>query len=106
MRPDATILFAPFFRDGAGADPMLWAAIAGDEPRMVEAYAYVARPDGSAGYGPDPTQLFSIMEAIQDAASDVSIVARGGGPDRRRRGHPAQGRHEHHRRADGPGHGR
>ncbi len=77
MRPDATILFAPFFRDGAGADPMLWAAIAGDEPRMVEAYAYVPRPDGSAGYGPDPTQLFSIMETIQDADSDVTVVARG-----------------------------
>jgi hypothetical protein len=77
MRPDATILFAPFFRDGAGADPMLWAAIAGDEPRMVEAYAYVPRPDGSAGYGPNPNQLFTIMEAIQDAVSDLAIVARG-----------------------------
>ena len=76
MRPDATILFAPFFRNGAGADPMLWAAIAGDEPRMVEAYAYVARPNGRAGYGPNPTQLFSIMQSIQDAPSDVVVVAR------------------------------
>jgi hypothetical protein len=77
MRPDATILFAPFFRNGAGADPMLWAAIAGDEPRMVEAYAFVPRPDGRAGFGPNPTQLFSIMQAIQDAPSDVVVVARG-----------------------------
>jgi hypothetical protein len=77
MRPDATILFAPFFRNGAGADPMLWAAIAGDEPRMVEAYAYVPRPDGRAGYGPNPTQLFSIMQSIQDAPEDIAIVARG-----------------------------
>ena len=77
MRADATILFAPFFRNGAGADPMLWAAIAGDEPRMVEAYAYVVRPDGRAGYGPNPTQLFSIMQSIQDAPSDVVVVARG-----------------------------
>jgi hypothetical protein len=77
MRRDATILFAPFFRNGAGADPMLWAAIAGDEPRMVEAYAFVARPDGRAGYGPNPTQLFSIMQSIQDAPDDVAIVARG-----------------------------
>jgi hypothetical protein len=76
MRSDATILFAPFFRNGAGADPMLWAAIAGDEPRMVEAYAYVPRPDGRAGYGPNPTQLFSIMGSIQDAPSDLAIVAR------------------------------
>ena len=75
MRPDATILFAPFFRDGAGADPMLWAAIAGDEPRMVEAYAYVPRPNGRAGYGPSPTQLFTLMETIQD--NDVTLVARG-----------------------------
>jgi hypothetical protein len=77
MRADATILFAPFFRDGAGADPMLWAAVAGDEPRMVEAYAYVARPDGTASYGPASTQLFEIMEAIQDAEADVALVARG-----------------------------
>jgi len=77
MRADATILFAPFFRNGAGADPMLWAAIAGDEPRMVEAYAYVVRPDGRAGYGPNPTQLFSIMQSIQDAQTDVVLVARG-----------------------------
>lgn len=77
MRADATILFAPFFRNGAGADPMLWAAIAGDEPRMVEAYAYVVRPDGRAGYGPNPTQLFAIMQSIQDARSDVVVLARG-----------------------------
>lgn len=75
LRADATILFAPFFRDGAGADPMLWAAIAGDEPRMVEAYAYVPLPDGRASYGPARTQLFTLMETIQD--NDVTIVARG-----------------------------
>lgn len=75
MRADATILIAPFFRDGAGADPMLWAAATGDEMRMVEAYAYVPLPDGRASYGPAPSQLFSIMEAIQDR--DVGVVARG-----------------------------
>lgn len=75
MRPDAVVLIAPFFRDGAGADPMLWAAIAGDEPRMPEAYAFVARPTGRAGYGPVPTQLSAIMETIQDET--VDIVARG-----------------------------
>jgi hypothetical protein len=75
MRPDATILFAPFFRNGAGADPMLWAAIAGDEPRMVEAYAYVVQPDGKASYGPAPNQLFNIMATIQD--ENLSLVARG-----------------------------
>jgi dolichyl-phosphate beta-glucosyltransferase len=75
MRPDAVVLIAPFFRDGAGADPMLWAAIAGDEPRMPEAYAFVARPTGRAGYGPVPNQLSAIMESIQDTSVDV--VARG-----------------------------
>ena len=75
LRPDATVLVAPFFRDGAGADPMLWAAVAGDEPRMPEAYAYVPRPGGQAGYGPAPTQLSQLMEAIQDGT--VTIVARG-----------------------------
>ena len=75
MRPDATVLIAPFFRDGAGADPMLWAAIAGDEPRMPEAYAFIPRPGGRAAYGPAPTQLSEIMETIQDTS--VTVVARG-----------------------------
>lgn len=75
MRPDAVVLIAPFFRDGAGADPMLWAAVAGDEPRMPEAYAFVARPTGRAGYGPVPNQLSAIMETIQDET--VDLVARG-----------------------------
>jgi hypothetical protein len=75
IRPDATVLIAPFFRDGAGADPMVWAAVAGDQVRMPEAYAYVPGADGLASYGPPGTQLSDIMEAIQDRGS--TIVARG-----------------------------
>ena len=75
MRPNATVLVAPFFRDGAGADPMIWAATAGDEVRMPEAYAYVPARDGTASYGPIATQLSTIMETIQDRGT--SIVARG-----------------------------
>jgi hypothetical protein len=70
-----TVLIAPYFTNGAGAAPMLWAALAGDAVRMPEAYAYVPRDDGSSGYGAPPTQLSDIMEAIQD--SGVVIVARG-----------------------------
>jgi len=75
MSSTATVMIAPFFRDGAGADPMLWAAIARDEPRMPEAYAFVPQPDGSAAYGPAATQLTDIMETIQDRG--VTVVARG-----------------------------
>lgn len=75
LRQDATELVAPFFYDGAGADPMLWAAVAGDEVRMPEAYAYVPLPDGRPNFGPAATQLSTIMEAIQDRG--VTIVARG-----------------------------
>lgn len=74
MRPDATVMVAPFFRDGAGADPMLWAAVAGDAIRMPEAYAYVPGTDGTASYGPPATQLSAIMETIQDRGS--ALVAR------------------------------
>ncbi len=73
---DATILFAPHFTNGAGAAPMLWAAVAGARPRMVEAYAYVPDADGRPRFGPAPTQLTRIMDTIQDDGS--SIVARGG----------------------------
>ena len=45
IRDDAIVLMAPYFTNGAGADPMLWAAVAGNQPRMYEAYAYV--PDGT-----------------------------------------------------------
>jgi hypothetical protein len=74
IAPTSVILFAPFFWDGAGADPMIWAAAAGNEPRMHEAYAYVPAADGSPRFGPPPTQLTQIMEAIQDQGA--AIVAR------------------------------
>jgi len=77
---DAIILMAPYFTNGAGADPMLWAAIAGDVPRMYEAYAYVPAPDGRPSYGPPPTQLSDIMVSIQDDGQN--IVARGPVRDR------------------------
>jgi hypothetical protein len=70
-----TVLFAPFFRDGAGADPMLWAAVAGDEPRMPEGYAFVPWPNDRAAYGPPPTQLSIVMEKIQDTGA--TLVVRG-----------------------------
>ncbi|MCU0505368.1 MAG: hypothetical protein MUE82_06275 [Chloroflexi bacterium] len=73
---DETMLVAPYFTNGAGAAPMVWAALAGDAVRMPEAYAYVPRDDGTSGYGAPPTQLSDIMEAIQDRG--VVIVARGG----------------------------
>lgn len=63
---DGLVLMAPYFTNGAGADPMLWAATAGDAIRMYEGYAYVPGPDGKPRYGPPPTQLSRIMEAIQD----------------------------------------
>lgn len=75
IRDDAIVLVAPYFTNGAGADPMLWAAIAGDNLRMYEAYAYVPLGDGSPSYGPPSTQLSDIMVAIQDRG--VPLVARG-----------------------------
>jgi hypothetical protein len=75
IRPGSITLFAPWFTDGAGAAPMLWAAVAGDAPRMYEAYAFVPDAKGRPRYGPAPTQLSRIMETIQDQG--VTVVARG-----------------------------
>ncbi len=72
---DAVILMAPYFANGAGADPMLWAAAAGDAVRMYEGYVYVPLPDGKPTYGPPPTQLSTAMDAIQDRGD--ALVARG-----------------------------
>lgn len=72
---EAVVLMAPYFTNGAGADPMLWAAAAGNAVRMYEAYAYVPLPDGKPSYGPPPTQLSRTMETIQDHGD--AVVARG-----------------------------
>ena len=71
----SVVLIAPFFRDGAGASPMLWAAVAGGGVRMPEAYAFIPAPDGTPMYGPQANDLSQIMEQIQDTG--VVIVARG-----------------------------
>ena len=60
------VLFAPWFTDGAGADPMLWAAVAQARPRMYEGYVYVPGIDGRPRYGPPPGPLAQIMVDIQD----------------------------------------
>jgi hypothetical protein len=71
----AIVLVAPHFTNGAGAAPMLWAAVAGNRPRLYEAYAYVPDSNGNPRYGPAPTELTRIMERIQD--DGVAMVARG-----------------------------
>lgn len=69
------MLVAPYFRDGAGAAPMLWAAEAGAGIRMPEAYAYIPSERGTPQYGPLSTNLSNVMESIQDTGNIV--VARG-----------------------------
>ena len=63
---DAVILFAPWFTNGAGADPMLWAAFAQARPRMYEGYVYVPDADGRPRYGPAPGRLARLMIEVQD----------------------------------------
>jgi hypothetical protein len=64
--PGETVLVAPYFHGGAGADPMVWAAFAGHELRMPEAYAYLPGPDGETRTSSPPTQLTDAMAAIQE----------------------------------------
>jgi hypothetical protein len=70
-----TILAAPWFTNGAGADPMLWAAIAGAQPRLHEGYLFVPDDQGRPHYGPPRGVLADMMVEIQDTGA--SVQARG-----------------------------
>ena len=63
---DEVILFAPWFTNGAGADPMLWAAFAEARPRMYEGYVYVPDAEGRPRYGPAAGGLARLMIEVQD----------------------------------------
>jgi hypothetical protein len=63
---DAVVLFAPWFTNGAGADPMLWAAFAEARPRMYEGYVYVPDSQGRPRYGPAPGPVGHLMIDVQD----------------------------------------
>ncbi|OBJ58509.1 hypothetical protein [Mycobacterium asiaticum] len=76
IRPDETVLVAPYFLDAGGqAAPMLWAADADYGLRMPEAYAYMPQPGGRTRTGPPPTRLAQIMLMIQD--DKIPVLARG-----------------------------
>jgi hypothetical protein len=70
-----TILAAPWFTNGAGADPMLWAAIADAQPRLREGYIYVPDAEGNPRYGPSRGELAKLMIEIQDTGA--TALARG-----------------------------
>ncbi|HJW22539.1 MAG TPA: hypothetical protein VJ506_08940 [Candidatus Limnocylindrales bacterium] len=61
-----TILVAPWFTDGAGANPMLWAAVAEARPRLREGFVFVPGRNGRARYGPPPGALGQLMIDLQD----------------------------------------
>jgi hypothetical protein len=69
------VLVAPWFTDGAGADPMLWAAVAQARPRLYEGYVYVPGADGRPRYGPPPGPLAQLMIEVQDHGTHVVLTA-------------------------------
>ena len=72
---DEVFLFAPWFTNGAGADPMLWAAFAQARPRMYEGYVYVPDADGRPRYGPAPGRLARLMIEVQDHGTQPDLGA-------------------------------
>jgi hypothetical protein len=68
-----TILFAPWFTNGAGADPMLWAAVADARPKMHEGYVYVPGTDGRPQYGPTAELVGRAMIQIQDLGAGIGL---------------------------------
>ena len=75
---DDVILFAPWFTNGAGADPMLWAAFAEARPRMYEGYVYVPDAKGRPRYGPPGGRLAELMMLVQDLGVRAAL-----GPENR-----------------------
>ena len=70
-----TVLIAPLPGNGTEAAPMLWAAVAGYDIRMADAYAFMPLPDGRTAAGPPPTALTDVMRAVQ--RDRTSILAAG-----------------------------
>ena len=72
--PDSDIvLMAPWFTNGAGADPMLWAAVAEARPRMYEGYVFVPDANGHPRYGPPAGTLAGFMIQVQDHGTHVVL---------------------------------
>jgi hypothetical protein len=69
------VLFAPWFTNGAGADPMLWAAVAQARPRMYEGYVYVPDARGRPQYGPTGGPLAQLMIEVQDHGTSILLSA-------------------------------
>jgi hypothetical protein len=72
---DDIVLVAPWFTNGAGADPMLWAAVAGAKPRLYEGYVYVPAVDGRPRFGPQPGGLAKLMIDAQDNGNVAPLTA-------------------------------
>jgi hypothetical protein len=71
---DQIVLVAPWFTNGAGADPMLWAAVAQARPRMYEGYVYVPAADGRPRYGPPAGALALLMIDVQDHGVTIALT--------------------------------
>jgi hypothetical protein len=72
---DDIVLIAPWFTNGAGADPMLWAAVAAARPRLYEGYVYVPAADGRPRFGPQPGGLAKLMIEAQDHGTVAPLTA-------------------------------
>jgi hypothetical protein len=69
------VLFAPWFTNGAGADPMLWAAFAEARPRIYEGYVFVPDAKGRPRFGPPAGALANLMIEVQDHGTHITLSA-------------------------------
>lgn len=70
---NSTALVAPFSHDTNTSEPELWQAVAGMRYKMISGYSTGRHKDGSFGYLPEPSPIYSTMDDIQNGHPPLPI---------------------------------
>jgi hypothetical protein len=75
---NSVALVAPFAHDTNTSEPQLWQAVAGMRFRTISGYSTGRHKDGSFGYLPEPSPIYTTMDNIQNghALSEIDDATR------------------------------